>query len=502
MLRTQAQEKSTDEIHPKAAEAASRPEHKIWLGLAGGVALIFLALLPPGIYSIDGNGMLGVAESLVAHHSFDVPPDLGLAGRGGLYYGKWYPLQSVLAVPFVAAGSAAANKLHLPAHYVSAILSLVLPAAFTALTAALVALIARELGSSVRGAYLAAVSYVFGTVALVYARAFYAEPLLALLTAGAIYFALRGAPQQITWAAVLCGLAVLAKPTGIVVGPVIALYLLASKRDLRISILPAGGSALGLLSYFAYNELRFGNVLTFGQPWKFAVSYAPEGLAGLLISPGRGLIWYCPILLLAVAGVRAARKRNLLGALLVLTVFVAYLLLHSLWSFWGGGWSWGPRFLLPAIPGLAALLGLLRGNWRHAAIVLCCVGLLINAPTLFAFYERYYAELTQDGVPDQQLEWSMRYAPFLHAWPAAIRQVNDARQADVHELFRQRGSSPATTIATSRALRVVAIWWWVLPIAGIPRLAGAFVSVSMMIAGVMVLWRVYPRASLPSPEPL
>ncbi len=164
------------EKHDEGAETGRAIHRKVWLALAGGIGLIFLALLPPGIYSVDGNGMLAVAESLVAHHSLNVPPDLGMAGRGGLFFGKWYPLQSLLAVPFVAAGTAAAHLLHLPPHYVAAIFSLVLPVAFTAATTALVALIALQLGSSWEGALLAAMTYAFGTVAMVYARSFYAEP--------------------------------------------------------------------------------------------------------------------------------------------------------------------------------------------------------------------------------------------------------------------------------------------------------------------------------------
>jgi len=40
-----------------------------------GFALVFTALLPPGIYSIDGKAMLAVAESLVTHRGFTVPED-------------------------------------------------------------------------------------------------------------------------------------------------------------------------------------------------------------------------------------------------------------------------------------------------------------------------------------------------------------------------------------------------------------------------------------------
>src|SRR5579864_6216003 len=460
-----------------------------WLSLTLGFALIYLAFLPPGIYSLDGNGMLAVAESLVAHHTWAVPQELGLPGGGGQFFGKWYPLQSVLAVPLVALATEAARIMRLPAHYLSAMLSLVLPATFTAVTAGLVALISLRLGSSLAGARLAGLAYAFGTIALAYARTFYAEPLLALLTAAAISAALAARPQQIAYAALCSMLAVLAKPPGILVGLVIAVYLLTKGRSLKLSLIPALGSLAGLSLYCMYNEMRFGHLLMFGQPWSFRLQAIPEGFTGLLLSPGRGLIWYCPTMLLCVAAFLKAKKSNFLDALLPVTVSAGFLLLHSAWAFWSGGWSWGPRFLLPGIPGLAALLGVLEQKWRRALVVLSVTGFLINAPTLFSFYERYYAEENEQGVSEQDTLWSFSRAPFLHAWPAARRQVEDARNSSVRDLIAERGTSPASTISSSRALRIVAVWWWVLPAAHIPRLFGAAVSLLLIVFGCVLIVR-------------
>lgn len=460
---------------------------RMWLTLTLGIALIYLAFLPPGIYSLDGNGMLAVAESLVDHHSWTVPEELGLPGRGGQFFGKWYPLQSVLAVPMVALATPAADALHLRVHYLAAIFALILPVLFSAMTAGLVGLIALRLGSSAPGAHGCALSYAFGTISLAYARTFYAEPLLALLTAAAIYYALCLAPRQIAYAALCSMLAVLAKPTGVLVGMTIAAYLVATTRSLKRGWMPSLGSLAGLCMYCAYNEMRFGHVFMFGQPWSFRLEAIPEGMAGLLLSPGRGLIWYCPTMLLAGVAFWKAKKSNWLNALLPVAIFAGYLLLHSLWTFWSGGWSWGPRFLLPAIPGLAALLGLLEKNWRRWLMALSVAGFLINAPTLLSFYERYYAEQNEQGVSERDALWSPGQAPLLHAWPAAVRQIQDARKADVRELMAERGATPASNVSTSRALRIVAVWWWVLPLAHVPRMFGVAIAILLVVAGSLIL---------------
>jgi hypothetical protein len=64
-------------------ELASR---RLARALGFGFALIYLAKVPPGIYSVDGNAMLAVAESLVTHRGFTVPETMGIVGVGGRIY--------------------------------------------------------------------------------------------------------------------------------------------------------------------------------------------------------------------------------------------------------------------------------------------------------------------------------------------------------------------------------------------------------------------------------
>ncbi len=460
----------------------------LWsLGLAA--ALLYLAFLPPGIYSVDGNSMLGVSEAIVTSHSLTVPAGLGIPGRRGEIYSVYYPLQSLLAAPLVATAILAARLLHAPFHFIAAAFAGILPAVYTAATVAMVAWMALQLGSTLQGARRAALSFGFGTVAMVYARTFYAEPLLSLLIAGAVCLSFTRISRKIFFAAMLALLAVLAKPTGILLGPALSVYLLLRKTPARFSILPAVGSGFGLLFYFFYNVVRFENPLSFGQTWAFSLSTIPEGIPGLLVSPGRGIVWYCPPVLAVILGFRKAAKTRKTETLLIGALFAAFLVLHSFWSFWHGGWSWGPRFLVPVLPGLMALTGLLEEKAAKGLLVLAFAGFLANAPAMVSFYERYYAEASEQGVSDSALRWSPLRAPLLHAWGAASREIADARNHDVREIFHEAGT-PSATIAASRALRVVALWWWVLPVVLIPRWIGFVCSLAIVIWGCWILLRV------------
>lgn len=458
--------------------------------LAFGFSLMYLAFLPPGIYSVDGNSMLAVAESLVTRHSLAVSsPDLGTTGRDGQIYSTWYPLLSFLAIPLVAIAVPIARSFHVPLHYVAGVFAGVLPALFTGATAGLVALLAVQLGSTLRGARRAALVFGLGTVAMVYARTFYADPLLSLLVAGAVYLTLTCAARNILLAGLLAILAVLAKPTGILLGPLLCLYLFLKKAPTKVSVLPLAGSAVGLFCYCVYNVIRFGNPLNFGPANPFSMALIPGGVAGQLFSPGAGIIWYCPPVVMAALVFSKVAKTKVKEGLLVASVFGAFLLLHSAVPYWEGGWSWGPRYLLPALPGLVALTGLLEGKAAKVLLALTLGGFLLNAPTLISYYERYFAEEGEQGIVPHTMLWSPAQSPLLHGWSAASRVVADARKNDVREMFRQAGT-PATKIASSRALRVVAIWWWVLPVVRIPRVAGALASAAMILCGAWMIFRV------------
>lgn len=457
---------------------------KRFLYMFVGTWLIYLALSPPGIYSLDGYSMLAVADSLVTHGNVTVPTGLGIPGKDGLIYSSWYPLQSVLAVPVVAVAIKASSFLHIPVHYAESVSATVLPALYTALTVPLVSTLAISLGSTEIGAWLAAIAYGFGTIALAYTRDFYADPLLALLVASGVALAFRGHKAWVTLP--VAALAVLAKPTGIILGPVLCGYLFWKTRRFWLSLLPAFGSAVGLALYFVYNDYRFGNYRVFGQSWKFSLRFVPEGLAGLLISPGAGLLWFCPCVILSVVAL-AQIKTHRLEAWTIAALAASSLLLHSLWHFWSGGWSWGPRLLLPILPGLVALTGALSNGGRKVLAALAFLGFFLNAPNLVSFYARYFAEATEQRVSEADLLWQPSRSPLVHAWPAAYRQIQDARQSDVRELLVQRKENPAGSISDSRALRVVALWWWVLPVVHISRIWGIMISTLLATSGISLL---------------
>jgi len=133
----------------------------------------------------------------------------------------------------------------------------------------------------------------------------------------------------------------------------------------------------------------------FELPYSYQASYPEmqEGLyaikwpdaetaCNLLFSPERGLFFWSPFLLLAVAGYFYVFKHNLRWLLLFYCLPVVQIMVISgrVWD-WPAGDSFGPRYLAPMLPLLAlpCALGLIRFPRVGALLVVGSIGLTVLA---------------------------------------------------------------------------------------------------------------------------
>jgi hypothetical protein len=476
----------------RASELASRVRRSaLLLGL--GVAMLYGAVLPPYVLTPDERSMLEVSRSVVTGRGVEVPEGLGTVGRDGRVYSNWYPLNSVLAIPVVALAEHASAASELPPHYVAAPFVIAWTAMLTATVCALAMLAAVSWGAPPTMALAWAVAYPFGTVALLYGRSFFAESLLGGLTLVAAWAAFMRGRRAATLEATVCALAVLAKPAGLVVAAALALSHILGLRPARALGAVAGGTA-GLTVYLIYNELRFAHPWTFGQPWgSFTAAAIPEALAGLLVSPGRGLLWYSPVVVLAIGTLawRAWAQRAWTSpATVALLVFAGYLSLHSLWDQWAGGWSWGPRLLMPAFPVLVAAAASSRASGR-ALLVAGSLGLLVGIPTLLTTVSRTMTLANEQGYSIAEQLWTFSASPLVLSWTSALQQVHQAGAVAPAALVRSSGACDGT-LACAEAFQVLPLWWCMLPAAGVPTWVGGMTAVLLAAGGFAALasaWR-------------
>jgi len=248
----------------------------------------------------------------------------------------------------------------------------------TALTVALLVGLARHLGASPRAAGLAGLALGLASLSMFYSTTLFTQPLIALgllaALAGTIRARETGRLGPAIWAGVGAGLAGLGGVVTLALGPLYALWAIPWQEVRERGLLRAAlgawrawlGLLIGVLPFIAlllgYNAYRFGDPFELGHNLSnqvfgpgvplFSLSYLPVGLFGLTLSAPRGLLWYAPFVLLVPWGVILGLRDRARVTGLALAQAVILLGVYASYYYWGGGFFWGPRFLVAVMPAL------------------------------------------------------------------------------------------------------------------------------------------------------
>ena len=127
--------------------------------------------------------------------------------------------------------------------------------------------------------------------------------------------------------------------------------------------------AAAIAGMFAYNHARFGSIWDSGYLRDSTATFnAPratwEGFLGLLVSPGRSLFFYSPIVIAGVAALVSLFRRDRSTAWLLAGVTLALFGFYITLEYWDADRSYGPRYLVPVLP----LLCLPLAYWLAAAL--------------------------------------------------------------------------------------------------------------------------------------
>lgn len=315
--------------------------------------LAFLLVQEGAITGSDGASMYEVTRSIVREGDLSVPPALGVLGEDGASYSKYgVGLSLVAVIPYVAALPVAAVAGDRGEAIERFAVSCTIPILSALLVVALYAL-ARRLGGGRAASGIVAFGAVAGTFLLPYTKEFFSEPLATLAIVVAIERALAGSPG---WTGAALAAGVVTRPQTLAVVPLVAwgLWRTAGVAGIARAALPL---AAGIGVTAGYNLARFGDVAEFGYAAEpgFSTPFV-TGARGLLLEPSDSLLLFAPIAVLLPAALAWLWRTNRTPVALLAGNLAITFVITALWHSWAGGWSWGPRLLIPGVaPAIAAV---------------------------------------------------------------------------------------------------------------------------------------------------
>lgn len=180
-----------------------------------------------------------------------------------------------------------------------------------------------------------------------------------LMLSVALYFVVMAykRPHWIQFAALPLATAFVIRPTNALPIIAISLYVLLQHRNFFPKYL--GWACLIAIPFFIYNFSVYDAPFSpyylpqdqLGNEAIYEVHYF-NALAGLLISPARGVLVYCPLFAFSLYGLWIARQqepKNWLYPLLAGCIVLHGLLIASFGDWWGGH-SYGPRYFSDLTP--------------------------------------------------------------------------------------------------------------------------------------------------------
>lgn len=491
------------------------------------------------ITHVDGVVNYALARSLVDHGAFWLDPNqpalqfnpVPVVGADGRTYAPYNLGLPLLIAPLYAVGAVLSKVLPHFAEFTAAdFLVSMTNALVTAATAWVVVSFVLEFGFGRRAALLAGAGFAFGSMAWMYSTTLFTEPAtgLCVLSSALLLVRSRRSPRPavlLLAAGVAAGGALFMRITGALFVPGLALYLLLIHRQAgwRLAWLLAAfgvGVAVLLAATGWYNFVRFGSPLetgyTVGGQGHNELASGVTQTAGrldeivyalyaMLLSPGRGVFLYAPVMLLGVLGLPTLFRRWPLEAALLIVLSGSLVVGESVvpFDYWWGGWSYGPRYLVPiigfgAVSAGAWFASVSRGSrvgWLAGAALVVIIVMQIPS-VLTNIYTPYYRAQVERGTATDRayLIDSWQGATYVGGWRELARLTERTVQGQPVPRARM-ADEPNVAVALDQAevLNTFQPWWIRLVQSG--RVSGAaevgvLALVGLVVAGALLTLRV------------
>ena len=351
----------------------------------------------------------------------------------------------------------------------------------------------------------ASVALCFGTMLFPYSKTGTDLVLVSALLVLALSVPLSASARSPERGALILGallaLAFITRPTAALFAPGIFVFFLREMWDhhksvanlVRYGALIAMPVLLGTVWQGWYNHLRTGDALLppmmldrYAHANRFEVGDPTAALVGLLVSPGKSVFLFSPVLIFGILGIRTMYKRFPRELLTIVAVIIPYFIFHLFVRNWPGHSGWGPRFLLPLIaPAFipaAFWLSEASPRGRRAFKTIALIGLAVQLAAVWNNPQFRFTVQANEGFPVHTTVWHPTRNP-----------IADGLVNIVHNIERMMGKRewdriPGASEHVQKAANTINVWWWNTPAKGPVRLILLFLIFGLAVFAKW-LWR-------------
>ena len=463
------------------------------------------------IYTADGAIRYRVAKNIVEHHTSSISKKrecLLVQGRNKKYYSTYGIGQSLLLIPLYLSGKLLNHIAPcLKLNYITEFMASLLNAIITSLTCVVIFLFGINLGYSRKTSFSLSLIYGFGTMAIVYVKDSQEVPQIALLLLLVFYFlhkysTTRKMPNLIA-SSIALGIALITRlPTLMIIAPV-CIYLfferfkknksLKTRKELNfvlkeitiflIALIPWVGIGMG------YNYLRFNSVFKTGYlalwaNWEGGASNILfgnpfcKGVYKLWLSPGGGLIFYTPIVILTLLFWPIFHKSNRKLSISFIMIILLYTIFYAKNIYAIAVFSWGPRFIAPILPFLVLPLGsFFESRWflkkrvmKFLSITLIAISAVIQMPAVLTNYQisSYAINVSKS---EGNFANNLSNSPLLKQWKMLSGVLHSMASGKSRELSLEvpKSANSKEVLIESRTFNILDIWYVHLYYLGFPK---------------------------------
>lgn len=300
-----------------------------------------------------------------------------------------------------------------------------------ALTSLIIFLIVNQIFKSAKIGFVIALIFNSATFIWPYNTSFFLQPALALILTTSVYFLTKDdrnlRQRDCVLSGLFLGMSILIHPSATILIPGFLLYgIIKSKTREKVGVFIIGFISIATIQVVV-NYLKYDDPMNFGYNTIGVISEHSnwEGILGLLFSPGWGIVFYFPLIILVPLSLYRIYQDNKILLFLIIYSFVASWLFFGtlVTPHWSGFGAWGPRYFIPILPLLVISLGYflayMNKNHKIIFITLAIIGFFINLLGKLVWYMTGYSygwgieRLLEKPDSFNYFAWVPYYSPIL-----------------------------------------------------------------------------------------